>query len=169
MYRSLLLSLALSIAHLSKGSELPITVTHPNLEQVYAAPSLAAVLSNPERYLGKSVSLFGFYSGQSSLFLTRDHATYQDYTSSIHIENVEDDGLSIRESCGDHYVEIRVTLELAPGVSAGLGQFYLLANLRRATLFRDASCSMPCWPLESLRQWQLRELPRDKTEACDSH
>ncbi|MEM1152707.1 MAG: hypothetical protein AAGI44_01110 [Pseudomonadota bacterium] len=143
MCRPLILNLSLTITYVSIGSEPPIIVTSPNLEQVYVASSLVAVPSNPERYLGKSVSLFGFYSGQSSLFLTCDDAIYEDYTFLIYIDNLQGNAIRIRESSGNIHKDLRGTLELAPDVSGGLRQFFLPVNLSRATLVRDASCRAP--------------------------
>ena len=121
----------------------------PHNPEEYWRPPLVAVLANPERFVGKDLTFFGYleqhYPGQfiAALFISRDHAIYRDYSSSVIVGST---GMNIGELCGGQYVKFSGTFQRIEGVSASQGQMYIIPEPSRVSAIRAGGESTTCWP-----------------------
>jgi hypothetical protein len=115
-----------------------------------ASPAMVSVLSNPDNYLGASITLFGFYHGTSetvpALFLSRDHAIHLDHASSIAVQNVTHQNRSLYDQCGGHYVRIHGRLKEVDALSARLERILIIEAPTFAMISKEDGSSQQCWP-----------------------
>ena len=126
--------------HSPLSEEIPVTV-----------PSLTAVLSNTDVYLGTKVTVFGFLYGNSetlpALFISEAHAVHADYSSAVIVENAKELGTSLAESCSGQYVRVTGTLVRVEAYSvAGTGKPIVIAKPSQVTASRINKEKRHCWP-----------------------
>jgi hypothetical protein len=147
-----LLFLYLYTALANAGDEATRTEHLPVPEAIpITAPSLTAVLSNIDVYLGTKVTVFGFLYGNSdtlpALFISEDHAMHADYSSSVIVENAKEMGTSLSELCGGQYVRVTGTLVRVEAYSvAGTGKPIVMAKPSYVTASRMNKETTRCWP-----------------------
>lgn len=115
------------------------------------APSLTAVLSNPDRYLGTKVTVFGFLYGNPktlpALFISEAHAMHADYSSSVAVENAKESSNNLFDSCAGQYVRVTGTLERVESYSiSGTGKPIVIANPSMVRRSRINGENTQCWP-----------------------
>ena len=111
-------------------------------------PSLAAIMSDPESFVGESVSLFGYLHqvgdrGASFLFLSKDHAHHQDLSSAILVGRIDSE---MYKSCGGGYVYLQGELQRVGGVSLSGGLLYVIPEPVRVSVSRSGGYKWVCWP-----------------------
>jgi len=112
---------------------------------------MAAIFSDPSRYVGKRLTVFGYlhrvHDHAVTLFLTQDHAIYADYGSAIAIGQPKSSG---SEQCTGQYVEVSGVFEKMDGVSLVAGQMYIFPNPEFIRSIRADGERSTCWPEERL-------------------
>jgi hypothetical protein len=69
--------------------------------------SMVELITDPSRFDGQSIEVFGYYGGRApaDLFLTKDHAVGGDPDSSVRV--MDESAGEMSRSCSGHYVRIR--------------------------------------------------------------
>jgi hypothetical protein len=115
---------------------------------------MAAVLANPSKFEEKQLQLFGYLhkvpgTGLTALFLTRDHAIYGDYTSSILLGDSKLGDIS--GQCAGQYVLVYGVLHSVLHKMNGLivpgGQSHIFYENFHIYPVRADGKSYMCWPL----------------------
>lgn len=110
-------------------------------------PSMTAVLAKPEEYVGTYRVLFGYlYRPPNSpplLFLSKDHALFLDYSSSITLGSTTGDSF---EQCEDGYARVWGTLERSHTMSVIRGLRYTVPQVRAIHSVQEGGEATECWP-----------------------
>ncbi len=67
---------------------------------------MSALLSDPDRIIGKQVVVVGFLGRGQDLYLTKDHSEINDRSSSLFLNLPDRDRRFLIENCQNEYVEV---------------------------------------------------------------
>ncbi|MBN7799197.1 hypothetical protein [Parahaliea mediterranea] len=90
--------------------------------------SLVSVLSESSNFIGHDVTVVGYLDGPF-LFLSKDHASFLDYASSVLVQDNTNNGGTYKSSCGKGYVKVYARLRQRNAIQNELIEVQRIINL----------------------------------------